>query len=169
MPRGVPLDASSLIMISLALVFTVIAYFKDPGLPLMGVRNGVALIWFVLPRLVAAILLTGMLQVLLPQELISRHFGRQAGLGGIVIASMAGVVTPGGPMVSVPLVVALANSGAGMSVMVAYMTAWSLFGIHRIIAWEAPLLGWRFVVVRSLASFAFPILAGWLVQLFYRE
>ncbi len=169
MPRGAIVDASSVLMISFAVVLTVIAYFKDPGLPWIGARNGFALIWFILPRLIAAMLLTGMLQVLIPQELVSRHFGRETGFTGLVIATVAGMVTPGGPMVSVPFMVALSNSGAGMSVLVAYITSWSLFGIHRIIAWEGPLMGWHFVFVRSLASLAFPVLAGWLVKLFYHE
>jgi len=70
-------------------------------------------------------------------------------------------------MVSVPLAVALANSGAGLAVLVAYMTSWSLFGIQRIVAWEAPLMGWPFVVARVVPSLAFPLLAGWLVKVFY--
>ena len=41
--------------------------------------------------------------------------------------------------------------------LVAYMTAWSLFGLQRIIAWEAPLMGWRFVAVRVVPSLAFPV------------
>ncbi len=169
MLRGAPVDVSTVILLVFAVIFTVVAYLKDPGLPWIGARNGVSLLWFVLPRLVPALILTGMLQVLIPQELVSRYFGREAGLRGIVIASAAGVLTPGGPMVSVPLVVALSNSGAGLAVLVAYMTSWSLFGIQRIIAWEAPLLGWHFVVARVVPSLAFPVVAGWLVQLFYQE
>jgi hypothetical protein len=49
------------------------------------------------------------------------------------------------------------------------MTSWSLFGMQRIISWEAPLMGWRFVAVRVIPSLAFPILAGWLVKTFYHE
>ena len=72
-------------------------------------------------------------------------------------------------MVSVPLMVALAHSGAGLAALVAYMTSWSLFGIQRIIAWEAPLMGWHFVIVRVVPSLAFPVVAGWLVKVFYQE
>jgi len=160
MVRALPVDASTIILIVLALLFTAVAYLKDPGLPAIGARNGLALLWFILPRLIPALILTGMLQVLIPQELVSRYFGREAGLRGIVIAAIAGVLTPGGPMVSVPLMVALANSGAGLAALVAYMTSWSLFGVQRIIAWEAPLMGWHFVVVRVVPSLAFPVLAG---------
>ncbi|MFQ5898590.1 MAG: permease [Candidatus Methylomirabilia bacterium] len=169
MLRGPQLDASIIILLSLALILTVLAYLKDPGLPWIGARNGLSLFWFILPRLILALLLTGMLQVLAPEELVSRYFGREAGFRGIVAASVAGVLTPGGPMVSVPLLVTLANSGAGMAALVAYMTSWSLFGIQRIIAWEAPLMGWRFVLVRAVPSLAFPVLAGWLVKVFYQE
>jgi hypothetical protein len=49
------------------------------------------------------------------------------------------------------------------------MTAWSLFGMQRIVAWEAPLMGWHFVAVRTASSLAFPILAGWLVTLYFHE
>ncbi|MBI5628969.1 MAG: permease [Candidatus Rokubacteria bacterium] len=169
MLRGIPIDVSTIILVVLAAIFTAVAYLKDPGLPWIGARTGLSLLWFILPRLVPALILTGMLQVLIPQELVSRYFGREAGLRGILVASVAGVLTPGGPMVSVPLMVALANSGAGLAALVAYMTSWSLFGVQRIIAWEAPLLGWHFVVARVLPSLAFPLVAGWLVRVFYQE
>lgn len=165
--RIAPGDLSTIILTALALLLTLVAYLKDPGLPAIGARNGLALLWFILPRLIPALILTGMLQVLIPQEMVSRYVGREAGFRGIVIASLAGVVTPGGPMVSVPLMVALAHSGAGLAALVAYITSWSLFGIQRVIAWEAPLMGWHFVMVRTVPSLAFPVLAGWLVKVFY--
>ena len=163
------LDASTLVLVALALVLGVVAYLKDPGLPWVGARLGVSMLWFILPRLIPALLLAGLLQVLVPPELIARHFGRQGGLRAIVLAALGGVLTPGGPMVSVPFMAVLANSGMALPPLVAYMTSWSLFGMQRIIAWEAPLMGWHFVVVRVLPSLAFPVLAGWLVATFYSE
>ena len=163
------LDLSTLVLAGLAVVFAVIAYVKDPSLPLIGARNGLSMLGFVLPRLIPALLLAGLFQVVVPQEIVSRYFGREAGLKGLVMAMAAGVITPGGPMVSVPFLVALAHSGAALPALVTYMTAWSLFGLQRIISWEAPLMGWRFVGVRVLASFMLPVLAGWLVTLFYSE
>ena len=162
-------DPSTIVLAAVAVVLAIVAYTKDPGLPAIGVKNGLSLLWFVLPRLVPALIVAGLFQVLVPQEVVARHFGRESGLKAIVFASAAGMVTPGGPMVSVPLLVAAANSGAGMPPLVAYMTAWSLFGLQRIIAWEAPLMGWHFVSVRVLATLAFPVLAGWLVATFFSE
>ena len=164
-----PLDVSTIVLAAAAVVLAGIAYLKDPGLPLLGAKNGFSMLAFVLPRMVVALLLAGLMQVLVPQDFVSRHFGQGGGLRGLVLATLAGVVTPGGPMVTMPFMVALANSGAALSSLVAYMTAWSLFGLQRIIAWEAPLMGWRFVFARVVPSLAFPVIAGWLVSVFNRE
>jgi len=162
-------DVSFVVLAVLALITAALAYMKDPGLPAIGARNGLSLLWFIIPRLVPALILAGMLQVLIPQETVARYFGRQSGLTAICVASVAGLITPGGPMVSVPLLVVLANSGMALGPLVAYMTSWSLFGVQRIIAWEAPLMGWHFVGVRVASSVIFPILAGWLATLYYHE
>jgi uncharacterized membrane protein YraQ (UPF0718 family) len=163
------LDLSTIVLALLAVAFAIIAYLKDPSLPVIGARNGLTMLWFILPRLIPALILAGLLQVLVPQETVARYFGRAGGMKAILVASLAGVLTPGGPMISVPLMVVLANSGAGLPSLVAYMTAWSLFGVQRIIAWEAPLLGWKFVAVRVIPSLIFPVVAGWLVATFYSE
>ena len=163
------LDLSTIVLALLAVAFAIIAYLKDPSLPVIGARNGLAMLWFILPRLIPALILAGLLQVLVPQETVARYFGRAGGMKAILVASLAGVLTPGGPMISVPLMVVLANSGAGLPSLVAYMTAWSLFGVQRIIAWEAPLLGWKFVAVRVIPRLIFPVVAGWLVATFYSE
>jgi len=164
-----PLDASTIVLAAAAVVLAGIAYLKDPGLPLLGAKNGFSMLAFVLPRMVVALLLAGLMQVLVPQDFVSRHFGQGGGLRALLLATLAGVVTPGGPMVTMPFMVALANSGAALSSLVVYMTAWSLFGLQRIIAWEAPLMGWRFVFARVVPSLAFPVIAGWLVSVFNRE
>jgi uncharacterized membrane protein YraQ (UPF0718 family) len=165
----VRVDASTLVLAALAVVFAVIAYLKDPSLPLIGARNGFSMLAFIVPRLVPALVLAGLFQVVIPQETVSRHFGEAGGLRAILMATGAGMITPGGPMVSVPFMVALANSGAALPSLVAYMTSWSLFGLQRIIAWEAPLMGWKFVWVRVIPSLAFPVVAGWLVAIFHHE
>src|SRR3970282_510873 len=120
------LDPSLFLLVGAAVVLAIVAWVKDPGLPWLGAKSGFSMLWFILPRLIPALVLAGLVQVLVPQEVVSRHFGREGGLRAILIATLAGVLTPGGPMVSVPFMVALAHSGAAMAPLVAYMTAWSL-------------------------------------------
>jgi len=43
------------------------------------------------------------------------------------------------------------HKGAAIRPICAYIAAWALIGVHRIIIPEAPMLGWRFVAVRVAA------------------
>ena len=61
-------DPSTLVLGVLALVLAAVAYLKDPGLPLIGAKNGFSMLKFILPRLVPALMLAGLMQVLIPQE-----------------------------------------------------------------------------------------------------
>lgn len=163
------MDISTLIMVTLAAAATLAAYLRDPGLPLLGLKTGLQLFWFIFPRLLAALILTGMLQVLVSPELVSRWLGREAGVRGILLGFVAGILTPGGPMVSFPIVAVFYQSGAALSALVAYVTSWSLFGFQRVLVWELPFMGGPFVLARVLPTLAVPILAGLLVRLVYHE
>ena len=46
MPRAGFFDVSFVVLSSLAIVFAFVAYAKDPSLPAVGARNGLALLWF---------------------------------------------------------------------------------------------------------------------------
>ncbi|WP_431268499.1 hypothetical protein [Dankookia sp. P2] len=124
----------------------------------------------VLPLLVAALPMAAFLAKLIPADLAAGWLGPESGLAGIAIASLAGGFIPGGPFVSFPLVLTFIKAGAGGPQMVALITGWAILGFHRVIAWEWPVLGGRFILIRLLASGLLPILAGvlaqWLLPLF---
>ena len=82
---------------------------------------------------------------------------------------MAGILTPGGPLVSFPIMAVFYKGGASLSALVAYMTSWSLFGFQRVIAWELPFMGTRFLLARVLPTLVFPIVAGYLVRFIYHD
>ena len=86
---------------------------------------------------------------------------------GILIGTIAGALTPGGPFVCFPLVAGMLRSGAGIGTMVAFLSAWALLGVSRL-PMEVGLLGWRFAAVRILCTFLFPPLAGWLASTFFK-
>jgi len=104
----------------------------------------------------------GLAQVLVPSGLVEGSIGPGSGLRGIVIAAGAGMITPAGPFVSMPIAAAMLRTGAGLGPVVAFLTGWSLLAVHRLIAWEIPILGARFALLRYAISFALPILAGWI-------
>jgi uncharacterized membrane protein YraQ (UPF0718 family) len=135
-------------------------FFKGPETFAHAVGGSYDLMFFVLPRLSAAMLIAAFIQLFIPKELISRLIGEKAGMASIFIATVAGALTPGGPLTCFPIVVALYTAGANSGALVAYLTAWAMLGVQRIFAWEIPLLGEEIALFRIIASAPLPILAG---------
>ena len=153
-----------LIMFLLAGTLTILAYLRDPAYPLEGLRNGAKLFFDILPAMVFAFIAAGMISQVLPRELLTRWIGDESGFRGIIVATIAGAVTPGGPFVQFPVVAALLKSGAGIAPLGAYISSWALLGVHRYFIWELPLLGWKLSLCRYIASMFFPIFIGLLTR-----
>ena len=118
----------------------------------------------VLPLLLVALPMAAFLAELIPPDIAAGWLGPESGLTGLLIAAFAGGFIPGGPFVSFPLVLTFAKAGAGVPQMVALLSGWCIYGFHRVITWEYPLLGWRFSAIRLIAGFAMPVLIGLCAQ-----
>ena len=118
----------------------------------------------ILPIFAVALPMAAFLAELMPADAAVAWIGPESGISGILVASVAGGFMPGGPFVTFPLVLAFAKAGAGVPQMAALITGWSIFAIHRILTWEYPVLGWRFVALRLISALPLPILAGVLAE-----
>lgn len=112
------------------------------------------------PRLAAAQVVAGLVWVLLPRERFSRLLGGRQGRRGLIIATLAGVVTPGGPASAFPFLAIIASTGADIGILVAYITSWALVGVQRIVVWDIPFMGTDFSLLRFFLSLPLPIVAG---------
>lgn len=146
---------------ALAAVLTVAVYLhqgtnglRRGAIAAVTTARGVAL------RLPLALLTASFLAESLPLAWLSTVFGQESGLVGIVLASLVGGLLPGGPMTSFPIAVVIFQGGAGTPQLVAFITGWSVFAMHRVIAYEAPIMGWGFVALRMLACAVLPVLCG---------
>ena len=126
------------------------------------------LLVLILPTLVGGLLLSGLIQQFIDQDKINKALGEKSGFSGLIFATLAGVITPGGPFTSFPIVFALWVAGADIGALVAYVAAWSLIGIYRLVIWEMPMMGMDLSLLRFFVSIPLPILAGfaarWLVK-----
>jgi hypothetical protein len=113
------------------------------------------------PRLAIGVLGSGYLAEVMPQQLVAAWLGPNSGILGTAIASLAGALTPGGPVVGFALGVAALKGGAGAPQIIAYSTAWALFALHRLFIWEMPYMPARVIWIRVLASLPLPFLAAW--------
>lgn len=147
----------TIIMGILAVILSVVAYSK--GQHLDGIKSSMVLVIQILPLLVFAFIVAGMVNTILPHELMSKWIGAESGMKGIFIGTLAGAIAPGGPYVSLPIVAGLLRSGASIGTMVAFLTAWSLWAAGRLPI-EVGILGWRFALIRFGSVFFFPPIAG---------
>ncbi|MEX2407660.1 MAG: hypothetical protein WD489_01005 [Rhodovibrionaceae bacterium] len=116
-------------------------------------------------RLPLAIVAASFLGQLLPQELIGSLLGESTGVAGVLVAVVIGGLLPGGPLITFPIVTAIYSAGAGAPQIVALLTAWSIFALHRVITFELPGMGPRFVAFRLIVTAILPVLAGLLAAL----
>lgn len=115
----------------------------------------------VLPKMALAFVTAALAQRLVKREFIVRWLGDRSGFKGVAIATGVGIITPGGPMMSFPIVSAMANAGTGRAALIAYLTSWETLGFQRILAWEFPLMGVEYSMIRAIASIPLPFIAAW--------
>ncbi len=152
---------STMIMASLAVVLLIIGYYK--GEHITGLKIALKMTGEVLPLLIFAFVIAGMVQVLFPKELILKWIGKESGIKGILIGTIAGSLAPGGPFISLSIVAGLLKLGAATGTMVSFLTGWLLLSVNRL-PMEVGMLGWKFTLIRLASTFVFPPIAGLIAQ-----
>jgi uncharacterized membrane protein YraQ (UPF0718 family) len=145
--------------LTLAAALAVLALKGEAALG-RALSGAVGLALFIAPVLGAGLLLAASIRQLLPDGALSRWLGTESGLRGLVLASLVGIVTPGGPIAAFPLVLVLLRAGADRGAVVAFVLSWALNGFQRILVWEIPLLGLEFSALRFLACLPLAVLGG---------
>jgi uncharacterized membrane protein YraQ (UPF0718 family) len=130
-----------------------------------GVKGGLMDFVRLAPRLTIGVLGSGYIAAVMPQQLIATWLGPGSGLTGTAIATLAGALTPGGPMIGFAIGIAALQSGAAPPQVVAYVTAWALIAVQRLILWELPMMPRHVVWLKFLAAMPLPFIAAWIAML----
>ena len=155
-----------LILGSMAVIFFFIAWQRGDGSHLAGMRQGWEMGLHLIPLLLAAFALAGLIQVAIPAEMIQSWLGEGSGIRGILIGTVAGALIAGGPYVSFPIIASVYQAGAGVGTTVALITGWAMLGLGQI-PFELSLIGPRFTLIRLSTVCITPVLAGILAQIFF--
>ena len=123
----------------------------------------------ILPKIAAGCLIGALITLLVPRETIVRLVGSESGWRGLMIATLAGILMPGGPFTIFPVTVAFLSVGADAGAAIAFVTAWHVIGLNRAIIWEMPFFGPHFVAQRVLVCLIFPVIIGFCARLFRRH
>lgn len=145
----------------LAIILGFVAWRRSPALVRSTMREATGRFVEVMPKVAVALLAAGFIGKLVPAETVALYIGPDSGLFGITLAIIVGAITPAGPIVSFPIVIVMLKAGAGFPQVVGFLTAWSVFALHRVMIYEIPMIGWRFTAARLLSSAILPFVAAY--------
>jgi uncharacterized membrane protein YraQ (UPF0718 family) len=158
-------DWSTAFIAVVVVVAAGIVYWRDGQARFLEILSAdVVLFLDILPKVLAACLIASFVAVLMPRDVVVKWVGAESGFLGLIIATLAGIVVPGGPITVFPIAAAFVAVGAGIGATVAFVTSWTLLGYGRALVWELPFFGAEFVIWRSLAALPLPIVAGLLAR-----
>lgn len=159
------IDSTLLVFVAVTAVLAGVVWLRG-GSELLreGLGNGGSLLAQSALLIAVSFVAAGLAQALVPKQAVSTALGADSGLRGILLATGAGVLTPSGPFVAIPIAAAMERSGAGLAPLVAYVSAWGLLAVHRLVAWEIPILGSQLALLRWGVCLVLPIAAGLLAR-----
>jgi len=160
-------DVSTWILTGVLVVALLVALAKDPAMPVRGLLSTGKLLRGVWPELLLGFLLAGLLDVLIPQPVLSRWLGSEHMAQGILVGWVAGLAIPGGPYLLFPVAANLLRSGAAPGPLIALLTAKTLVSPIRMLTYEAPLLGWPLTLARFIPGVLLPPVMGLIGQYLY--
>ena len=158
-------DWSTAFIALAAVVSAAIVYWRDGQARFLEILSAdVFLFLDILPKVLAACLIASFVALLMPRDVVVKWVGAESGFLGLVIATLAGIIVPGGPITVYPVAAAFMAVGAGTGATIAFVTSWTLLGYNRALVWELPFFGADFVIWRSIVALPLPIVAGLLAQ-----
>ena len=154
------MGVAELVMWGLVIVLAVVARTRSRTALTDAGKRALAFARELVIRLPLALLAASFLSQILPRAIVGGAIGPDSGVLGLFLATAVGSILPGGPFVAFPLAVSFYDAGAGLPQLVALLTSWSTIGVIRIVAFEWPMLGPRFVALRVGVTLLLPALAG---------
>lgn len=131
-------------------------------------RQATHMFLVMLPRTVIGLSGAGFVAALLPQDVVRQIFGAGSGMFGVALATLAGALVPGGPVVAFAVGAAAVKAGAGIAALFSFVTAWCIFSLTRTLTHELAMMGWPFLRHRLLVSWPVPLGIGALTLLVIR-
>ncbi len=154
-------------MLGSVILTYVILFFMDPENAKHAVFEGLQVLKMVLPIILVVFFLTGLVNITVDKEKISRHFGKESGMKGWFYAIVAGILSHGPTYVWYPFLQNLREHGAKDSLIFAFLYARAIK-----IPW-IPLMisyfGWVFTLFFSLYIIIGALLQGMIVELIERK
>lgn len=111
------------------------------------------------PLIALAVVIASCIEVLISPAQIASWLGDGSGWRGVFVGWAAGILTPGGGPIGLPIAGALAKRGASLPAVLTYLTSMSLLSLIRL-PMEWGILGSRVTITRWTATALIPLVVG---------
>ncbi|MGR3793543.1 permease [Vannielia sp. SX4] len=160
-PRRKIIDGGFIVLLAVTLLAAALVTAKYGGAHALATALGaLGFIAVLLPKVGAGLFVAAAIPLLLPREKVSALIGQESGWRGLLLASAAGALLPGGPGMTFPLAAALFAAGADIGATLAFVTGWSLLSLNRTLIWELSFLDWHLVALRIALCLPAPLAVG---------
>lgn len=157
-----------LAMSGITIILAVVGVIQQgPKIIIQALMAGGEMLIGVLPLLIAAFILAGMIQVLISRETINKWLGKDSGIKGIMLGGIAGALIPGGPYIFYPIAASFLLSGAEIGTALTFVVAKNLWSLSRL-PMEIALLGPKLTFVRFVVTLIFPLIVGLIANTFFK-
>lgn len=153
------MDTTTKILFVLSGALLIFMLLKDKTMAFNGIKMAGSTLWNNLDILLIGFLLAGLIQALIPKEMIANWLGNKAGVKAVLFGCLAGGLIPGSPYAAFPIAAGFYKAGAGLGAMVGFITAWSLWSVTRLPV-EIALIDPKVALIRYGITFIVPPAAG---------
>ncbi|HDJ23874.1 MAG TPA: permease [Candidatus Aminicenantes bacterium] len=155
--------SATVIIINLAtLACFILAFLKDRQKAIRGLAVAAKAFIRILPLVFIIIILIGLLLGFVPQALIARIIGEQAGFDGLLLVAFLGAILHIPSLISYPLAGSLLEGGASVTAVAAFITTLTMIGLLTL-PLEIKELGKKMAFLRNGLSFIVALLIALLM------
>jgi len=147
------------IILSVVAIILIIINKRKNGKHVEGLDKGLKQFMQTAPMIIGAFILAGIIEVLIPEEFVQNWLSTEAGLRGVFLGTLGGVILAMGPYAFYPIAASILASGAGLATTISMITAWCLLGLLKM-PFETAFLGVRFFSMKFVLSIPFSLIAG---------
>jgi uncharacterized membrane protein YraQ (UPF0718 family) len=149
----------------LTLVLLGLSFLFDVQKTLKGIKKGLTMFLNLLPVLLPMLALVSMVLFLVPNELLIRYMGKDAGLEGWAMAALLGSIALIPGFIAYPLCGVLIKSGVAYATIAVFITTLTMVGLVTL-PLEAKFFGWKTSLIRNSLSFIAALFIGFIMSLF---
>lgn len=133
---------------------------------LIGLKKGLTMFVNLLPVLLVVIILISIILYLVPNDMIIRYFGKEAGFLSYIAAAIIGSIALIPGFIAYPLAGVLVKSGVSYAVIAIFITTLMMVGFISI-PLEAKYFGMRIAIIRNTLFLVGALIIGSIIGLMF--